>query len=40
MKVVAHTTEQIIAKLREVERSQAEGESIAEACKQIDRRSL
>lgn len=35
MKVVAHTTGQIIQKLREVERSQAEGKSIAEACKQI-----
>ena len=35
MKVVAHTTEQIISKLREVERLQAEGKSIAEACKQI-----
>jgi transposase-like protein len=35
MKVKIHTTEQIIAKLREVERFQSEGNSIAEACKQI-----
>ncbi len=35
MKVKIHTTEQIIAKLREVERFQSEGHSIAEACKQI-----
>lgn len=35
MKVTAHTTEQIISKLREVERLQAEGKSIGEACKQI-----
>lgn len=35
MKVKIHTTEQIIAKLREVERFQSEGQSIAEACKQI-----
>ncbi len=35
MKVKIHTTEQIIAKLREVERLQASGQSIAEACKQI-----
>ncbi len=35
MKVIKHTTEQIIAKLREVERLQAEGQSIAQACKQI-----
>jgi len=35
MKVKIHTTEQIIQKLREVERFQASGQSIAEACKQI-----
>jgi putative transposase len=35
MRVRKHTTEQIIAKLREVERLQAEGQSIAQACKQI-----
>ncbi len=35
MKVRKHTTEQIITKLREVERMQAEGQSIAQACKQI-----
>ena len=35
MKVAKHTTEQIIQKLREVERWQAEGQSIAQACKQI-----
>ena len=35
MKVTKHTTEQIIAKLREVERLQAGGQSIAQACKQI-----
>ncbi|MCP9495271.1 MAG: transposase [Pyrinomonadaceae bacterium MAG19_C2-C3] len=35
MKVKIHTTEQIISKLREVERLQAGGQSIAEACKQI-----
>ncbi len=35
MKVRKHTTEQIIAKLREVERLQSEGQSIAQACKQI-----
>jgi transposase-like protein len=35
VKVKIHTTEQIIAKLREVERLQASGQSIAEACKQI-----
>ncbi len=35
MKVKIHTTEQIIQKLREVERLQSEGQSIAEACKQI-----
>ncbi len=35
MKAKIHTTEQIIAKLREVERFQSEGHSIAEACKQI-----
>ncbi len=35
MKTKIHTTEQIIAKLREVERLQASGQSIAEACKQI-----
>jgi putative transposase len=35
MKVKKHTTEQIITKLREVERLQAEGQSIAQACKQI-----
>jgi transposase-like protein len=35
MKVRKHTTEQIITKLREVERLQAEGQSIAQACKQI-----
>jgi transposase-like protein len=35
MKVKIHTTEQIISKLREVERLQSEGQSIAEACKQI-----
>lgn len=35
MKATTHTTEQIIGKLREVERLQAEGQSIAQACKQI-----
>ncbi len=35
MKTIKHTTEQIIIKLREVERLQAEGQSIAQACKQI-----
>ncbi len=35
MKVKIHTTEQIISKLREVERLQSEGQSIAEACKQV-----
>ena len=35
MKVMKHTTEQIIHKLREVERLQGEGQSIALACKQI-----
>ncbi len=35
MKVKIHTTEQIIAKLREAERLQATGQSIAEACKHI-----
>ncbi len=35
MKVAKHTTEQIITKLREVERLQADGHSIALACKQI-----
>lgn len=35
MKVKIHTTEQIINKLREVERLQASGQSISEACKQI-----
>lgn len=35
MKAKIHTTEQIIQKLREVERLQGEGKSIAEACKQI-----
>ena len=35
MKDKKHTTEQIITKLREVERLQAEGQSIAQACKQI-----
>ena len=35
MKVKIHTTEQIIQKLREVERLQSEGQSIAHACKQI-----
>lgn len=35
MKVAKHTTEQIITKLREVERMQADGQSIAGACKQI-----
>ena len=35
MKVRKHTTEQIITKLREVERLQSEGQSIAQACKQI-----
>ncbi len=35
MKVKIHTTEQIIQKLREVERLQSEGQSISEACKQI-----
>ncbi len=35
MKVKIHTTEQIIQKLREVERFQSEGQSISEACKQI-----
>jgi len=35
MKVKIHTTEQIIQKLREVERLQSEGNSITEACKQI-----
>ena len=35
MKVTKHTTEQIITKLREVERLQAQGKTIAQACKQI-----
>lgn len=35
MQVKIHTTEQIIHKLREAERLQSEGKSIAEACKQI-----
>jgi putative transposase len=35
MKVTKHTTEQIIAQIREVERLQAEGLSISQACKQI-----
>jgi len=35
MKIRKHTTEQIITKLREVERLQDEGQSIAQACKQI-----
>ena len=35
MKVTRHTTEQIVTKLREVERLQAEGQSIATACKQV-----
>ena len=35
MKVTKHTTEQIITKLREVERLQSEGQSIALACKQV-----
>ncbi len=35
MKVAKHTTEQIITKLREVERLQADGHSIVLACKQI-----
>lgn len=35
MKTINHTTEQIITKLREVERLQSEGHSIAQACKQI-----
>lgn len=35
MKITRHTTEQIITKLREVERLQAEGQSIATACKQV-----
>ncbi len=35
MKVIKHTTEQIITKLREVERFQLEGQSVAQACKQI-----
>ncbi len=35
MKVTKHTTEQIISKLREVERLQAEGQTIAQACKHI-----
>ncbi len=35
MKIRKHTTEQIITKLREVERLQGEGQSIAQACKQI-----
>ncbi len=35
MKATKHTTEQIISKLREVERLQAEGQTIAQACKQI-----
>lgn len=35
MKVTKHTTEQIIQKLREVERLQGDGQSIAQACKQI-----
>ncbi len=36
MKVTKHTTEQIITKLREVERLQSEGQTIAQACKQIN----
>ena len=35
MKTTTHTTEQIITKLREVERLQAEGHSVAAACKQL-----
>ena len=35
MKAKIHTTEQIITKLREVERLQATGQTIAEACEQI-----
>jgi len=35
VKVTRHTTEQIITKLREVERLQGEGQSIAQACKQV-----
>lgn len=35
MKATKHTTEQIITKLREVERLQAEGQTIAQARKQI-----
>ena len=35
MKATRHTTEQIINKLREVERLQGEGQSIAQACKQV-----
>lgn len=35
MKVMKHTPEQIITKLREVERLQSEGQSIAQACQQI-----
>ena len=35
MKVARHTTEQIVTKLREVERLQSEGQSIATACKQV-----
>ncbi len=35
MKTTRHTTEQIITKLREVERLQAEGQSIAQACRQV-----
>lgn len=35
MNVTKHTTAQIIGKLREVERLQSEGQSIATACKQV-----
>ncbi len=35
MKATKHTIEQIITKLREVERLQAEGQTIAQACKHI-----
>ena len=35
MKGTKHSTEQIIAKLREVERLQSEGHSISQACKQV-----
>ncbi len=35
MKVTKHTTEQIVAKLREVERLQVEGGSIVTVCKHM-----